>query len=101
MNCEKRVGTIRFPVHLAQMERRQSVRKQALLRLLAIPVVLSAGVWAASGGASANTRGDRFNTRPVQAAQHPAQPGSVFAGVGRNVNITNKSGAQSETSVAV
>jgi hypothetical protein len=76
------------------------VRRQALLRLLAIPVVLSAGVWAASGGASANTRGDRFNTRPVQAAQHPAQQGSVF-GVGKNKNITNKSGAQSETSVAI
>jgi hypothetical protein len=101
MNCEKDGGTLRFPVHLSQMERRQSVRKQALLRLLALPVVLSAGVWAASGGAAATAHGDRFNTRPVQAAQHPAQPGNVFAGVGRNVNITNKTGAQSETSVAV
>ena len=42
-----------------------------------------------------------FNTIPVRTRQTPQQFGSNSIVVGKNVNVSNESGAQSETSVAV
>src|SRR5438046_1802513 len=83
------------------MRRRLSV-------MIGLASVILATVWASSGGsAGAAARHqtvvpvpNQFNTVPFKASSGPAGAPGVTR-VGRNVNITNASGAQSETSIAI
>jgi len=72
---------------------------------LAAAVALVVGVVGLFGSASAaagHLGAPAYNTRPVRlGGSLPGLPGGPSVIQGTNVNITNKSGAQSETSVAV
>lgn len=78
------------------------MRKLGSVRLLVLPAVLSAGVWAVTGETVAASAGDkRFSTAPARVLYSGiSDPATPFA-VHKNRNVTNKNGAQSETSVAV
>jgi hypothetical protein len=84
------------------VERRNLVRKLAAVRLLVLPAVLSAGLWAVTGGTVAVSAGaNRFSTAPARVLYSGiSDPATPFA-VRKNRNVTNKTGAQSETSVAI
>jgi hypothetical protein len=84
------------------------MKRGALVRLLGLSTLVVATAWAATGGgaSAASTRFQRavktpnqFNTVPYKSSIGPGRTG-IFA-VGKNRNITNKTGAQSETSIAV
>jgi len=82
------------------------MRRSKLVRVAATMGVIAAMAWATTGGAGAASRFERavptpnsFNTVPFKSAVgHGA---AVPAGTSKNVNITHKTGAQSETSIAV
>ncbi|MBZ5706211.1 MAG: glycoside hydrolase [Acidobacteriia bacterium] len=80
-------------------------RIPALALLPTIVVALAAGllfVSATSTGASAQDVQPRaFSTVPLRSSQPSISEESFSITIGPNVNITNKSGAQSETSIAV
>ena len=78
----------------------QTARILAISGLLLASVGLGAFSASPAGAGSGVTPG-RFTTVPARAVQAPASPGQVLSRHGRNVNVTNKSGPQSETSVAV
>jgi BNR repeat-like domain len=82
------------------------VKRATRVRLLALSALLPAAAWASTGGAGASSRFQRavptpneFNTVPYRSFSGPG--GTGILGVGKNVNITKRFGAQSETSIAV
>jgi hypothetical protein len=82
------------------------VKRRTIVRLFTLSAVLLAAAWATGGGATASGRFERavkspnrFNTVPFRSNSGPG--GLAPAVVGQNVNMTHKSGAQSETSIAV
>jgi hypothetical protein len=81
--------------------RRALLTSCALVSLAAL--VAGGGMLSATatpGGAQVRSTAPRFTTVPVRGATPPSIGGGIL-GHGPNVNITNKSGAQSETSTAV
>src|SRR6476661_4805424 len=78
-----------------------AVRKRAIVLLLT-GVGLVAGLVTSTGTSMAHSGANRFSTAPVRTfgAGSPAGHFNPFA-VGPNKNITNRAGAQSETSIAV
>ena len=83
------------------------MKRHTIVRLFALSAVLLAAAWAAGGGATASQRFQRavptpnqFNTVPYRSNSGPGT-GLVPTKVSKNVNITHKTGAQSETSIAI
>jgi hypothetical protein len=82
------------------------VNKRTVVRLFALSAVLLAAAWGSTGGATASSRFQRavwtpnqFNTVPYKSNSGPTRMAPAV--VGRNVNVTKKTGAQSETSIAI
>jgi hypothetical protein len=82
------------------------VKRHTVVRLFALSAVLLAAAWATGGGVNASQRFERavktpnqFNTVPFKSDSGPGR--IAPARVGKNVNITHKTGAQSETSIAI
>jgi hypothetical protein len=84
-----------------------SVKRHTVIRLFALSAVVLAAAWATGGGATASQRFERavktpnqFNTVPFKSSSGPGGRLAPLR-VNKNVNITHKTGAQSETSIAV
>jgi hypothetical protein len=79
--------------------------KETVSRVLSILSLLALGLLCISAtisDASAQTpQAGPFNTVPIRTQQLPQQVGGGSITVGKNVNVSNEAGAQSETSVAV
>jgi hypothetical protein len=75
--------------------------KQIAYRFSSIATALATGLLLASATAGAQTR--PFSTAPLKSAPSTFTDQNAFdpSHIGTNVNVTNQSGAQSETSVAV
>lgn len=77
--------------------------RRSLIRMAAISTMTLALLWAVAGG-SGNASSTSHTTVPkVSTTKAPARsgPGQQPLLVGPNANVTNKTGAQSETSVAI
>ena len=79
--------------------------KETVSQILSMLSLLALGllcVSATNSDASAQTpHAGPFNTVPIRTQQLPQQVGGGSIIVGKNVNVSNEAGAQSETSVAV
>jgi len=79
--------------------------KQTISRAFSIVGALAAGLlWVSATGQLANAQNPQagpFNTVPVRTQQLPQQVGGGSIKAGKNVNVSNEAGAQSETSVAI
>src|SRR5436190_3244836 len=75
--------------------------KQIVERSSSIATLLVAGLLFVTGTTTAQTR--PFSTAPLKSSANNSVDEDTFAPlhIGSNVNVTNKSGAQSETSVGV
>ena len=79
--------------------------KNSIAHAFSIPSVLAVGLLCVTAigqlASAQNPQAGPFNTVPVRIQQLPQRVGNGSIKVGKNVNVSNEAGAQSETSVAV